>query len=101
MHLVKAGKLPRRGFIQRLVAAGLTAPMASMILMHEGIAQTVEEQGAVLLKNAGGALPLSKRALKSIAVIGPRADSVHWDWYGGTPPREKCPSPPSARRIAQ
>lgn len=38
---VREGKLPRRGFIQRMVGLGLTAPMASMMLMHEGIAQTV------------------------------------------------------------
>jgi peptide/nickel transport system substrate-binding protein len=37
---VRSGALPRRGFIQRLVGLGLTAPMASMLLMHEGIAQT-------------------------------------------------------------
>ncbi|MDE2613624.1 MAG: peptide ABC transporter substrate-binding protein [Burkholderiales bacterium] len=36
---VRSGSLPRRGFIQRMVAVGLTAPMASMMLMHEGIAQ--------------------------------------------------------------
>ena len=37
---VRTGRLPRRGFIQRLVAVGLTAPMASMLLMHSGLAQT-------------------------------------------------------------
>jgi peptide/nickel transport system substrate-binding protein len=37
---VREGKLPRRGFIQQMVGLGLTAPMASMMLMHEGIAQT-------------------------------------------------------------
>lgn len=37
---VRAGRLPRRGFIQRMVAVGLTAPMASMLLMHSGLAQT-------------------------------------------------------------
>ena len=37
---VRDGSLPRRSFIQRMVGLGLTAPMASMMLMHEGIAQT-------------------------------------------------------------
>ncbi len=37
---VREGTLPRRSFIQRMVHLGLTAPMASMLLMHEGIAQT-------------------------------------------------------------
>ena len=43
-------------------------------------------ESVVLLKNEGNLLPLNKKAIKSIAVIGPLADSVHWDWYGGTPP---------------
>ena len=36
---VRTGKLPRRGFIQQMVGLGLTAPMASMMLMHAGVAQ--------------------------------------------------------------
>ncbi len=40
----------------------------------QAIAQEVEEQGAVLLKNAGGQLPLQAAGLKSIAVIGSHAD---------------------------
>ena len=43
-------------------------------------------ESVVLLKNAHEFLPLDKGAVKSIAVIGPLADSVHWDWYGGIPP---------------
>jgi peptide/nickel transport system substrate-binding protein len=51
---VREGKLPRRGFIQRMVAAGLTAPMASMILMHEGIAQTTPAIPYKPTKRGGG-----------------------------------------------
>ena len=40
----------------------------------QAVAQTVEEQGAVLLKNAGGQLPLNSSTIKSIAVIGSHAD---------------------------
>jgi beta-glucosidase len=36
----------------------------------QAIAQQVEEQGAVLLKNAGGQLPLNAATIHSIAVIG-------------------------------
>lgn len=43
-------------------------------------------ESVVLLKNANGFLPLRKGSVKSIAVIGPLADSVHWDWYGDIPP---------------
>ena len=48
-------------------------------------------ESIVLLKNADNTLPLDKTKLKSIAVIGPLADSVHWDWYGGFPPYAVSP----------
>lgn len=48
-------------------------------------------ESIVLLKNQGGALPLQAGALHSIAVIGPLANSVHWDWYGGYPPYAVTP----------
>jgi beta-glucosidase len=38
------------------------------------IAQEIEEQGAVLLKNANNQLPLKPQAIQSIAVIGSHAD---------------------------
>lgn len=40
----------------------------------QAIAQESEEQGAVLLKNAGGQLPLNASSVRSIAVIGLHAD---------------------------
>ncbi len=43
-------------------------------------------ESVVLLKNEKNFLPLRKDGIKSIAVIGPEANIVHWDWYGGTPP---------------
>ena len=36
---VKVGKLSRRAFVQRMVALGLTAPLASQMLTHCGVAQ--------------------------------------------------------------
>jgi beta-glucosidase len=48
-------------------------------------------ESIVLLKNANSALPLAKSGVKSIAVIGPLADSVHWDWYGGKAPYTVTP----------
>jgi len=48
-------------------------------------------ESVVLLKNENNILPLDKDKIKSIAVIGPLADSVHWDWYGGTPPYTVTP----------
>jgi beta-glucosidase len=57
---------------------------------HEVSLRTALES-IVLLKNANNTLPLDKSKLKSIAVIGPLADSVHWDWYGGIPPYAVTP----------
>ncbi len=51
---VKSGKLPRRGFIQQMVGLGLTAPMASMMLMHEGVAQTTTTIPYKGTKRGGG-----------------------------------------------
>lgn len=39
------------------------------------VAQEIEETGAVLLKNAGGQLPLNASTIQSIAVIGLHADT--------------------------
>ena len=51
---VREGQLPRRGFIQRMVALGLTAPMASMLLLNEGIAQTTTTLPYKGTKRGGG-----------------------------------------------
>jgi beta-glucosidase len=53
---------------------------------HKTLAGDVARASVVLLKNAGGALPLDRAAVTSIAVIGPRADKVMTDFYGGPTP---------------
>jgi beta-glucosidase len=58
---------------------------------HRTISKDVALESIVLLKNSSGALPLRKNTLKSIAVVGPMADVIHWDWYGGTPPHAITP----------
>jgi len=55
------------------------------------VSRQIALESVVLLKNEKNFLPLDKASLKSIAVIGPLADSVHWDWYGGTPPYAVTP----------
>lgn len=50
------------------------------------LALRVTEESIVLLKNSDRQLPLDVSKLKSLAVIGPRADEVDLDWYSGTPP---------------
>jgi len=44
------------------------------------------EESVVLLKNEKMILPIQKDKIRSIAVIGPSANSVISDWYSGTPP---------------
>jgi beta-glucosidase len=55
------------------------------------ISRRLALESVVLLKNDKSFLPLDKSKIKSIAVIGPLADIVHWDWYGGTPPYTVTP----------
>jgi len=57
----------------------------------QSVSKKMALESVVLLKNARDLLPLNKSAVKSIAVIGPLADSVHWDWYGGIPPYAVSP----------
>lgn len=65
-------------------AAGEPEPWATE--KHKGVALDVARESVVLLKNANGFLPLDKKAIKSIAVVGPRAGAVLIDLYGGKPP---------------
>ena len=58
---------------------------------HKQVSLRMALESIVLLKNANAMLPLSKARLKSIAVIGPLSDSVHWDWYGGIAPYTVTP----------
>ena len=69
---VKEGRLSRRSFIQKLVAAGLTAPMASMILMHEGVAQAQTMHKYAPTKRGGGG------ALKILWWQGPTLLNPHF-----------------------
>jgi beta-glucosidase len=46
----------------------------------------VTRKTVVLLKNANDKLPLAKDGLTTVAVVGPRANNIVRDWYGGTPP---------------
>ncbi len=64
------------------------------------LVRRVTDESIVLLKNTGRALPLDAAKLKSIAVIGPWADTVALDWYSGTPPLSVTPVEGIRRRIA-
>ena len=58
---------------------------------HKSLALLATQKSIVLLKNSTNLLPLEKKSLKSIAVIGPRANEVLLDWYSGTPPYSISP----------
>ncbi len=53
---VREGTLPRRNFIQHMVGLGLTAPMASMMLMHSGIANAQTIPYKPTKRGGGGTL---------------------------------------------
>jgi beta-glucosidase len=74
----------------------------------QAIAQQAEEQGAVLLKNAGGQLPLDRTAVHSIAVIGWNANvgvlsgggsAQVWPTGGGIFESGPNPNPPQWARV--
>ena len=58
---------------------------------HQATSKRMALESIVLLKNDAQALPIAKAGLHSVAVIGPLADGVHWDWYGGFPPYAVTP----------
>jgi peptide/nickel transport system substrate-binding protein len=51
---VKAGGLSRRAFVQRLTAAGLTAPIAAQLLAHSGVAMAQSRPIYKPTKRGGG-----------------------------------------------
>jgi beta-glucosidase len=53
---------------------------------HKKIALEATQKSIVSLKNDYKFLPLQKEKIKTLAIIGTRADQVLLDWYSGTPP---------------
>ena len=58
---------------------------------NKSTARLVTQKSIVLLKNSKNLLPLDKTKLKSVAVVGSRANQVLLDWYSGTPPYTVTP----------
>jgi beta-glucosidase len=52
---------------------------------HRDLAREAARQTLVLLKNEKQTLPLNKRTLKKVAIIGPMAGSCHLGGYSGRP----------------
>ena len=57
----------------------------------KAIVKLATQESIVLLKNSAGLLPLDKTKVKTIAVIGPRATEVQFDWYSSGPPYAIAP----------
>ncbi len=51
---------------------------------HVSLAQEIAEESIILLKNESNFLPLDKKTLRSLAVIGPNADQVQYGDYSYT-----------------
>jgi beta-glucosidase len=68
---------------------------------HKTAAREVTQKTIVLLKNSNNALPLDRSKLRSIAVIGPRADQVLLDWYSGTPPYTVTPLTGIRKKVGE
>jgi peptide/nickel transport system substrate-binding protein len=51
---VKSGQLSRRGFVQRMLAVGLSAPMAGLMLADNGVAMAGDLRAAYKQAKAGG-----------------------------------------------
>jgi beta-glucosidase len=58
---------------------------------NKDVVRLATQESIVLLKNAGNLLPLNKKAIKSIAMIGARADQVVFDWYSSEGPYSITP----------
>ena len=50
----KAGKMSRRGFVQRMMAVGIAAPFATQLLVHSGVAMAQAKDTYKPTKRGGG-----------------------------------------------
>ena len=110
---IQSGQMPQSrldNMVHRILRAMLVSglfdypsvPGSPDITGNEAIAQEMEEQGAVLLKNAGAQLPLNPSTNMKIAVIGSHADiavlsgggSAQVTPFGGAALNEGDPNPP-------
>ena len=84
IEAVRAGALPRRQFIERLVGLGLTAPMAAGLLSHAGVAQA---QAAAVYKptKRGGGGTLKMLMWQGPTLLNPHFASGAKDQEGSRP----------------
>ncbi|HEY3594821.1 MAG TPA: glycoside hydrolase family 3 C-terminal domain-containing protein, partial [Polyangiaceae bacterium] len=87
--MARLGLLDPPGSVPYADVAGQEEPW--LLESHKSLARRATRRSVVLLKNAGSLLPLDAKGLRSIAVVGSRADEVLLDWYSGTPPYAVSP----------
>jgi beta-glucosidase len=75
------------GVFEEPYADGERAEEASNTPAHQALALEAARKAIVLLKNEKGLLPLDRRKLRSLAVIGPNAKGVHLGGYSTDPGR--------------
>src|SRR3954452_3387502 len=68
---VKDGRMSRRGFVQRIVALGLTAPMAGMMLAQSGVVAAADIRTEYKPTKAGGGGPLKLIWWQAPTLINP------------------------------
>ncbi len=68
---------------------------------HKTLALRAARESIVLLKNKGRLLPLDAGKIRSLAVIGPYADMVISDWYGGDAPYRISPLEGIQKRLGE
>jgi beta-glucosidase len=97
---------PERVPYSRIGAPGDPEPWARP--ETRAFVREVTRKSIVLLKNSAGLLPLDRQKVRSVAVVGPLANTVLLDWYSGTPPYAVSPrlgiervasAPPSGSRT--
>lgn len=68
---------------------------------NQQLVRLATQKSIVLLKNNQNFLPLDKHIIKTIAVVGPRAETVLQDWYSGTPPYSVSPAEGIKNKVGE
>ena len=66
---------------------------------HQSLARQAADEQMVLLRNAGGTLPLNATTTKRIAVLGPLENTLYTDWYSGSLPYAVTPLQGITQRL--
>jgi peptide/nickel transport system substrate-binding protein len=78
---VKSGRLSRRDFISRMIAAGIGLPAAGTLLAHAGVAQA-QSGFAYKPTTAGGGGTLRILQWQAATFLNPHLATGSKDWYG-------------------